>query len=40
MLNNMLLKAPVITPLIVATTLGTSEDTSIKDIDSQLVIVG
>jgi len=39
-LNNISLKAPVITPSIVATTLGTSRDTSIGDTDSQLVIVG
>jgi len=36
----MLLKALVITPLIVATTLRTSGDTSIKDTNSQLVTVG
>ena len=33
-------KALVTTPLTVATTLGTSGDTSIRDIDSQLVIIG
>ena len=33
------LKAPVMTLSIVATTLGTSRDTSIRDIDSQLIIV-
>ena len=36
----MLLKALVTTPLTVATTLGTSSDTSIRDIDLQLVIMG
>jgi len=36
----MLPKAPVITLSIVVTTLGTSKDTSIRDIDLQLVIVG
>jgi len=35
----MLLKALVITPLTVVTTLGTSRDTSIRDTDSQLIIV-
>ena len=36
------LKAPVITPLTAATTLGSrlSGDTSIVDIESQMVIVG
>jgi len=38
-LNNMLLKALVITPLIGITTLGTSRDTSIRDTNSQLVTV-
>jgi len=38
--NNMPLKAVVITPLTVATTLRTSRDTSMGDTDSQLVIVG
>jgi len=33
-------KAPVMTPSIVATTLGSREDTSIRDIDLQLVTVG
>ena len=33
------LKAPVITPLTAATTLGTSGDTSIKDTDLQLITV-
>ena len=38
----MLLKAPVTTPLTVATILksGTSGDTSIEDTESQIVIVG
>ena len=36
----MLPKALVITLLTVVTTLGTSGDTSIKDMDSQLVIIG
>ena len=36
----MLPKAPVITPLTVVITLGTSRDTSIRDTDSNLVIVG
>ena len=36
----MLLKALVITLSIVATILGFRKDTSIRDIDSQLVIVG
>jgi len=35
----MLLKVLVITLLIVVTTLGISGDTSIRDIDSQLVTV-
>jgi len=35
----MLLKALVITLSIIATTLGSRGDTSIKDIDSQLVMV-
>jgi len=39
-LNNMPLKALVITLLMVATTLGTRRDTSIRDTNSQLVIVG
>ena len=34
------LKAPVITLLTAATTLGTSGDTSIRDIDLQPVIIG
>jgi hypothetical protein len=34
------LKAPVITLLTVATTLGTSGDTSIRDTDLQLVTIG
>jgi len=33
-------KAPVITLLIAATTLGSGGDTSIRDMDLQLVIVG
>ena len=36
----MLLKAPVTTASIVATTLGSGGDTSIGDTDSQLVTVG
>jgi len=36
----MLLKALVITLSIVAITLGLGGDTNIRDIDSQLVIVG
>jgi len=39
-LNNMLLKALVITPSTAATTLGLGGDTSIRDTNSQLVIVG
>ena len=39
-LNNMPLKALVTTPLTAATTLGTGGDTSIRDTDSQLIIVG
>ena len=39
-LNNMLLKAPVTTLSIVATTLGLGGDTSIRDTNSQLVTVG
>jgi len=39
-LNNMLPKAPVITLLTAATTLGLGGDTSIKDTNSQLVTVG
>ena len=39
-LNNMLLKALVITLLIVATTLGISGDASMQDTDLQLVTVG
>ena len=38
--NNMPLKAPITTPLIVATTLGTSGNTSIADTNLQLVTVG
>ena len=34
------LKALVTTPLTAATTLGTSGNTSIRDTDSQLVIIG
>jgi len=34
------LKAPVTTPLIAVTTLGTSRDASIEDTDLQLVTVG
>ena len=34
------LKVLVTTPLTVVTTLGISGDTSIRDIDSQLIIVG
>jgi len=34
------LKAPVITALTVATTLGSGGDTSIRDTNSQLVTVG
>jgi hypothetical protein len=34
------LKAPVTTPLMAATTLRTSGDTSIADTDLQLVIIG
>ena len=34
------LKAQTTTPSIVATTLGLGGDTSIRDINSQLVIVG
>ena len=34
------LKAPVTTPLIVATTLGISGDTSMQDTDLQLIMVG
>jgi len=33
-------KAPVITALTAATTLGTSRDTSIRDTDLQLVTIG
>jgi len=33
-------KAPVITPSMVATTLGSGGDTNIGDIDLQLVTVG
>jgi len=36
----MLLKALVTTASIVATTLGSRGDTSIRDIDSQLITVG
>ena len=36
----MLPKAPVITPSIVATTLGLGGDTSIRDTDLQLVTIG
>jgi len=36
----MLPKAPVITPLTVATTLGLGEDTSIADTNLQLIIRG
>ena len=36
----MLLKALVTTLLTVVTTLSTSGDTSIRDTDSQLVIIG
>ena len=36
----MLLKAPVTTPLIVATTLGISKDVSMSNASLQLVIVG
>jgi len=36
----MLLKALVITPSTAATTLGSGGDTSIRDTDSQLVIIG
>ena len=36
----MLLKAPIITLSMAATTLGSGGDTSIRDIDSQLVTVG
>ena len=36
----MLLKALVTAPLTVVTTLGTSGGTSIRDTNSQLVIVG
>jgi len=36
----MLLKALVTTPSIVATTLGLGGDTSIRDTDLQLIIVG
>ena len=39
-LNNMPPKAPVTTPLIVVTTLGTSRDTSIGDTNLQMVMVG
>jgi len=39
-LNNILLKALVITPFITTITLGLGEDTSIKDTNSQLIIVG
>jgi len=39
-LNNMPLKALVITLSLVATTLGSRGDTSIGDMDLQLVIVG
>ena len=38
-LSNILLKAPVITPSTAAMTLGLG-DTSIRDIDSQLVTTG
>jgi len=38
-LNNMLLKALVITLLTTVTTLGTSRDTSITDTNLQLVMV-
>jgi hypothetical protein len=34
------LKAPVTTPLTAVTTLGISGDTSIRDIDLQLVTIG
>jgi len=34
------LKVPVITPSMAAMTLGLGEDTSIRDINLQLVIVG
>ena len=36
----MLPKAPVTTPLTAATTLGSGEDTSIRDTDLQLITVG
>ena len=36
----MLLKAPIITPSIAAISLGSGGDTSIRDIDSRLVMVG
>jgi len=39
-LNNIPLKALVITPSTVAITLRSGGDTSIRDINSQLVIVG
>jgi len=38
--NNMPPKAPVITPLTAATTLGSGGDISIRDMDLQLVTVG
>jgi len=34
------LKAPVTTPFTAATTLGCGEDTSIRDMDLQLVTMG
>ena len=36
----MLLKAPTITLIMVATTLGSEGDTSIADIDLQIIIRG